>query len=124
MNRRGGFGIDCRSPNRKEDAGSVLPAAYMNQNQNMMRQFSSPTAWNGRSGEAVIPLPNPGEGGPVYPGNMDGGEAVIPLPNPGEGGPVYPGPDGGGVVEPVIPLPNPGEGGPVYPGPEIGRAHV
>ena len=121
MNRRGGFGIDCRSPNRKEDAGSVLPAAYMNQNQNMMRQFSSPTAWNGRSGEAVIPLPNPGEGGPVYPGNTDGGEAVIPLPNPGEGGPVYPGPDGGGVVEPVIPLPNPGEGGPVYPGPGGGN---
>ena len=45
----------------------------------------------------VIPLPNPGEGGPVYPGDdMDtdpGGTPVIPLPNPGEGGPVYPGPD-------------------------------
>ena len=59
-------------------------------------------------GEAVIPLPNPGEGGPVYPGNMNNGVTdpgqipVIPLPNPGEGGPVYPGPDGG-VVEPVIP---------------------
>ena len=26
---------------------------------------------------------------------MDGGEAVIPLPNPGEGGPVYPGNTGG-----------------------------
>ena len=69
------------------------------------------------SHDAVIPLPNPGEGGPVYPGpgNDSGGDAVIPLPNPGEGGPVYPGP-GGSVVEPVIPLPNPGEGGPVYPG--------
>ena len=64
-------------------------------------------------GEPVIPLPNPGEGGPVYPGDMEG-EPVIPLPNPGEGGPVYPGDDG--IVEPVIPLPNPGEGGPVYPG--------
>lgn len=47
----------------------------------------------------VIPLPNPGEGGPVYPGDTDmdtgtdiGAEPVIPLPNPGEGGPVYPGP--------------------------------
>ena len=39
---------------------------------------------------------------------------VVPLPNPGEGGPVYPGPD---ASTPVIPLPNPGEGGPVYPGP-------
>lgn len=64
--------------------------------------------------EPVIPLPNPGEGGPVYPGPDSGAEPVIPLPNPGEGGPVYPGPDSG--AEPVIPLPNPGEGGPVYPG--------
>lgn len=41
----------------------------------------------------VIPLPNPGEGGPVYPGDSEdsGAEPVIPLPNPGEGGPVYPG---------------------------------
>ena len=38
----------------------------------------SPRAAEGR--EAVIPLPNPGEGGPVYPGDMGGGEAVIPLP--------------------------------------------
>ena len=59
-------------------------------------------------GIPVIPLPNPGEGGPVDSG---GGVPVIPLPNPGEGGPV----DSGGGV-PVIPLPNPGEGGPVYPG--------
>ena len=77
----------------------------------------------------VIPLPNPGEGGPVYPGNDFGNNdpaatPVIPLPNPGEGGPVYPGNDFGNngsgngniVVTPVIPLPNPGEGGPVYPG--------
>ena len=77
----------------------------------------------------VIPLPNPGEGGPVYPGDdtvTDPGQIpVIPLPNPGEGGPVYPGPDGGMdvPVEPVIPLPNPGEGGPVYPGPSGGHQH-
>ena len=50
----------------------------------------------------VAPLPNPGEGGPVYDDSMDnnsGGNGsfgddlssipVIPLPNPGEGGPVY-----------------------------------
>ena len=37
----------------------------------------------------VTPLPNPGEGGPVYPGNTNGNMQdnmdnvpVIPLPNP------------------------------------------
>ena len=71
----------------------------------------------GRAGaaEPVIPLPYPGEGGPVYPGDDAAAEPVIPLPYPGEGGPVYPGDDT--PAEPVIPLPNPGEGGPVYPGP-------
>ena len=70
----------------------------------------------GRAGgaEPVIPLPSPGEGGPVYPGDDIGAEPVVPLPFPGEGGPVYPGDDAG--AEPVIPLPSPGEGGPVYPG--------
>ena len=63
------------------------------------------------SGTPVIPLPNPGEGGPVNGGNSSG-TPVIPLPNPGEGGPV----NGGGSGTPVIPLPNPGEGGPVYNG--------
>ena len=52
-----------------------------------------------------------------YPQNngtpTDAAIPVIPLPNPGEGGPVYPGDD---AAIPVIPLPNPGEGGPVYPG--------
>ncbi len=86
------------------------------------------THYNGTSGinnvqtEAVIPLPNPGEGGPVYPGNDPGQEPVIPLPNPGEGGPVYPGNDPG--QQPVIPLPNPGEGGPVYPGNDPGQQPV
>ena len=61
----------------------------------------------------VIPLPNPGEGGPVAPGGDNSNVPVIPLPNPGEGGPVAP---GGGSNVPVIPLPNPGEGGPVAPG--------
>lgn len=49
---------------------------------------------------------------------------VIPLPNPGEGGPVFPGPSEGTMEEnrPVIPLPSPGEGGPVFPAyPNIGR---
>ena len=91
--------------------------------QNTFSYVSSPARQGGRRTDPgqipVIPLPNPGEGGPVYPGDMDPGFndpgqiPVIPLPNPGEGGPVYPGNDGG---EPVIPLPNPGEGGPVYPG--------
>ena len=79
---------------------------------------------NDNGATPVIPLPNPGEGGPVYPGNdfgngSDGATPVIPLPNPGEGGPVYPGNNGSGgndSATPVIPLPNPGEGGPVYPG--------
>lgn len=40
---------------------------------------------------------------------------VTPLPNPGEGGAVFPG-DDGVAAQPVIPLPNPGEGGAVNPG--------
>lgn len=56
----------------------------------------------------VAPLPNPGEGGPVY--DDEAQLPSVPLPNPGEGGPVY---DDGAQI-PVIPLPNPGEGGPVY----------
>lgn len=40
----------------------------------------------------VIPLPNEGEGGPVYSGNSNtGATPIIPLPNVGEGGPVYSG---------------------------------
>lgn len=34
----------------------------------------------------VTPLPNPGEGGPVYSGDDDSQIPAIPLPNPGEGG--------------------------------------
>ena len=77
-------------------------------NPNTYFYFGAPAGRSG--GEAVIPLPNPGEGGPVYPGPS--GDAVIPLPDLGEGGPVYPGPGG----DAVIPLPDLGEGGPVYPG--------
>lgn len=106
---------------------------------------------NVREATPAIPLPNPGEGGPVFPGNTVNGESdadindtnmgngmngnnggmnngsmnnagntpAIPLPNPGEGGPVFPGNNSGntgGGATPVIPLPNPGEGGPVFPG--------
>ena len=89
--------------------------------QNSFHQMASPSDQRARStgAEPVIPLPNVGEGGPVYPGpdGSTGAEPVIPLPSPGEGGPVYPGPGGSSGAEPVIPLPSPGEGGPVYPGP-------
>ena len=114
---------------------------------------------NVREATPAIPLPNPGEGGPVYSGNevngetdgalndtemnnssnnsgsMNGGNIggsnnnvgaipAIPLPNPGEGGAVFPGNNNGNNsgsnnnvgATPVIPLPNPGEGGAVYPG--------
>ena len=59
----------------------------------------------------VTPLPNPGEGGAVFPGGEDPGAIpIIPLPNPGEGGAVNPGNGtaGGGIVIqplPVIPAP-------------------
>lgn len=61
----------------------------------------------------TIPLPNPGEGGPVAEPGVEGNTPVIPLPNPGEGGPVATLPGEGNT--PAIPLPNPGEGGPVAP---------
>lgn len=63
----------------------------------------------------VIPLPNPGEGGPVPDGEDESNFPVAPLPNPGEGGPV---PDFDESQTPVIPLPNPGEGGPIPTFPE------
>lgn len=98
--------------------------------------YPSDNAGGFASRNAVTPLPNPGEGGPVggpnMPGNMlpeqgrpVGGEAGSLLPNLGEGGPVsdpnrpgnmLPGqnrPVAGGVGSL---LPNPGEGGPVAPG--------
>ena len=51
----------------------------------------------------VIPLPNEGEGGPVFPGNQ-GVSPVVPLPNPGEGGPVNPGAGSGNTII-IQPLP-------------------
>ena len=47
----------------------------------------------------VTPLPNSGEGGPVFPGE-EGAIPIIPLPNPGEGGPVNPG-NGGVIIQPL-----------------------
>jgi len=67
--------------------------------------------YSGEDNTPVVPLPNPGEGGPVG-GDAAGAEPVVPLPNPGEGGPVN-GNNSSNGAEPVIPLPNPGEGGPV-----------
>ena len=67
----------------------------------------------------VIPLPNPGEGGPVYPGNNTGGSGNGNTGNGSNmGGSNGNGNTGSGSNSgaiPVIPLPNPGE---------IGRAHV
>ncbi|MBR5485008.1 MAG: DUF4397 domain-containing protein [Oscillospiraceae bacterium] len=61
-----------------------------------------------RQNTPVSPLPNPGEGGPVYdPGSAENNEAVIPLPNPGEGGPVYNGnTNGGGGLITILPSVN------------------
>ena len=46
--------------------------------------YLTPTGRN-FGGEPVIPLPYPGEGGPVYPGDDPAAEPVVPLPFPGEG---------------------------------------
>ena len=71
----------------------------------------------------VIPLPNPGEGGPVYPGNNTGGSGNGNTGNGSNMGGNNNGNTGSGSNSgaiPVIPLPNPGEGGPVYPGNNTG----
>ncbi len=45
-----------------------------------------------RENNPTTPLPNPGEGGPVYsPEENQDATPVTPLPNPGEGGAVFPG---------------------------------
>ena len=49
----------------------------------------------------ITPLPNPGEGGAVFPGDEAQNIPVIPLPNPGEGGAVNPGNQGGIAVQPL-----------------------
>lgn len=61
----------------------------------------------------TTPLPNPGEGGAVFPGNGSGSNGGnTGSGNGGSGGSS----SGGNVNMPVIPLPNPGEGGAVFPG--------
>ena len=75
---------------------------------------------NNTNATPVVPLPNPGEGGPVYDDSRNGATPVIPLPNVGEGGPVNNDTSSGAM--PVIPLPNPGEGGPVNSGSTSGGA--
>ena len=63
-------------------------------------------AESNEAGIPVIPLPNPGEGGPVERGPANDNEAnipVIPLPNPGEGGPVFSGNNFPPIFRPVFP---------------------
>ena len=66
----------------------------MNQTSSSYPDLSVHAAETGSDGVPVIPLPNPGEGGPVNDLNSSGSSndagatPVIPLPNPGEGGPV------------------------------------
>ena len=52
----------------------------------------------------IVPLPNPGEGGAVFPGE-ENAMPVIPLPNAGEGGPINPGGNGGVVIQPLPAIP-------------------
>lgn len=54
---------------------------------------------NQEENQPAVPLPNPGEGGPVpsTPGNEN--RPVAPLPSPGEGGPAFP----GGMPTPSVP---------------------
>ena len=70
----------------------------------------------------AIPLPNPGEGGAVYPGNQTNGETDGQL-NDTEANNMNSGINGnnGNGGGPVIPLPNPGEGGAVFPGNNAGN---
>lgn len=55
----------------------------------------------------VIPLPNPGEGGSIFP---DGNSPVFPFPNPDEVGSAFPGGN-----SPIFPFPTPGSGTPIAP---------
>ena len=48
----------------------------------------------------ITPLPNPGEGGAVFPGDAEN-IPVAPLPNPGEGGAVFPGNPGSIAIQPL-----------------------
>ncbi|MBE5877601.1 MAG: DUF4397 domain-containing protein [Lachnospiraceae bacterium] len=59
-----------------------------------------------REDTPTTPLPNQGEGGPVYsPDETQDAMPVAPLPNVGEGGPVFPGNNPGMPNRPGIPMP-------------------
>lgn len=64
----------------------------------------------------VIPLPNPGEGGPVFPG--DEIQSTPPVPPSESGGAIRPTPSQPSVGRPVRPTPcQPSVGGPICPTP-------
>lgn len=106
---------------------NILVETVLRKEQNANMYMKSLFSQNLRDNIPSIPLPNPGEGGAVAPGNNDmmlpdmstdntTNVPVTPLPNPGEGGPVQNGPTESGNNQPVTPLPSPGEGGAVFPG--------
>ena len=88
--------IKWYSATRKEHVGTTLPV-LCDMSSNRFYYYLSQAGRAGGS-EPVIPLPEVGAGGPVYPGNNTPAQPVIPLPYPGEGGPVYPG--GGSITQP------------------------
>ena len=95
--------MDFNRNNRNQNNENSNENGNGNGNGNGMRLENTP----------MIPLPNPGEGGPVYPGDnmLPENTPMIPLPTPEQSPPVYP----GGVDIPVIPLPTPEQSPPVYP---------
>lgn len=98
--------------------GNMNGNANMNGNGNMNGNVNMNGNGN-MSDVPVIPLPNPGEGGPVYSGNTNG--MNDDAYGNGSNGSWMNGNDTSSTtpsapVTPIIPLPNPGEGGPVYSG--------
>ena len=95
---------------------SGMAGTNTNIGNNMEAESGAGTATTQENNQAVTPLPNPGEGGPVFSGPSGG------TTGGGTSGGTTGGTTGGitGTIDlgnrPVTPLPNPGEGGPVYPG--------
>lgn len=90
---------DMTGPNNAEGT-TVMPGEAINGNN--MRNMP------------VIPLPNPGEGGPVNSGNGESMGGQNGTPGGNQNRPMQP--ENNQPGRPVTPLPNPGEGGPVFPG--------